>query len=474
MADTPTTLFLAGILPASKARALKALPQVRPEMLSGDNERFLYTGICSYIDKYGDLPTQQVMRQVVSAQADAGTASAIWQTYAIACSTAVNDAEFEYAVDELLDAATKRATGEALAVAFEILDSGYQIGSEVVQGHEAAREYLSTKVAEISRAGLSEALVEVDMAADTVSVWQEYHKRKNMPEGAGVKFGIKPLDEHTGGMQRGELVLAAGFTSSGKSMLCVQAAWSAAIEQGKNVYFGTSETSREDITHRLIARHSRLPKFGHPEGLDHSKIRRATLNATEEKILSAVLEDLYYSADYGKLHIAQIPRGATLNYFESRMLLKQHEWGIDLAVNDYLNLLKPEKSRGTQREEASDILKDAKVLATSFGGLGVALLSPWQINRAGHQAAQASQTYSLDSMSEASEAEKSADIVLTLLHNASMDTKRTAMQLLKNRNGALMAKTELAVDYRNSYFAALSGSGGASSGSVLSGGGFGR
>lgn len=477
MAGTPTSLFIAGLFPRSRERALRAAAQVLPEMLSGDHARFLYSAASQYIDKYGDLPTPQVMQQIVGSHNDAGEASAIWQTYAAACSTPVNDAEFDYSVDQLIDNSIRNSTGEALAVAFEIMDSGYQIGSETLHGHDAAREYLSTRMAEISRTGLSEAAAGVDVDKDATAVWEEYFRRKSQPDGEGVKFGIKTLDEHTGGMQRGELVLAAGYTSSGKSMLCVAAAWSAAMEQGKNVYFATSETSREDITNRLIARHSRLPQFGHPEGLDHSKIRRASLNSSEEKIFKAVLEDLHYNTSYGRLHVAQIPRGATLNYLESRMLLKHQEWGIDLAVNDYLNLLKPEKSRGTQREEASDILKDAKVLATSFGGGGVPLLSPWQINRTGHQAAQSSQMYSLDSLSEASEAEKSADLVLTLLHNPSMDAKRTALQVLKNRNGALMAKSELAVDYRNSYFAAL-GSGSAvnasSGGSVLQGGGFGR
>lgn len=441
-------------------------------MLADENSRFLYATATQFLDRYGDVPSHQVIQQFVSHDRDPGAATALWQHYCNASATPVSDSEFAHAVDQLVDNATRNATGEALAVAFEILDSGYTFGTETVHGHDAAREYLASKMTEIARTGAVAGAPEVDVHEDVRNVWDAYHERKNAPASAGIRFGVPALDEPTGGLQKGELALVAGYTHSGKSQFCVSAAWSAAIEQGKNVFYSTSETSRADITNRFIARHSRLPQFGMPEGLDHSKIRRGTLRPEEEKIFGAVLADLHSNPAYGRFHVSQIPRGATLGYLENRMLAKHHEWGIDLAVNDYLNLLKPEKSRGTQREEASDILKDAKTLATSFGDDGVPFLSPWQINRSGYQAAQQSQTYSMDSLSEASEAEKSSDLILTLLHNALMDAKRVTVQMLKNRNGPGMTKTEMAVDYRNAFFGSIAGGG--SGGTILQGGGFGR
>ena len=44
-----------------------------------------------------------------------------------------------------------------------------------------------------------------------------------------------------GGIGRGELVLIVGYTSDGKTSCCVQLAWSAAVEQKKNVVFLTAD-----------------------------------------------------------------------------------------------------------------------------------------------------------------------------------------------------------------------------------------
>lgn len=473
MVSTPTTVFLAGIFPGQRDRLLRVISTVKPEMMADEHSRFLYASAVQFLDKYGDVPSHQVVQQLVSHERDAGEAAALWQHYSSIVSTPVSDAEFAHAVDTLLDTASRNATGEALAVAFEILESGYTFGNDTVQGHDAAREFLASRMTEIAQTGIAGGMAEVDVREDVLNVWKDYHERKNAPTEPGIQFGIPALDEHTGGIQKGELVLVAAYTNQGKSMMCVNTAWSAAVEQGRNVFYSTSETARNDITNRFIARHSRLPQFGMPEGLDSSKIRRSTLNPAEEKVFGAVLEDLRSNPNYGRFHVSQIPRGATLNYVEQRMLQKHHEWGIDFAVNDYLNLLRPEKSRGTQREEASDILKDAKVLATSFAGIGVPFMSPWQINRNGFEAAKVSQVYDMLALSEASEAEKSSDLVLTLLHNSLMDAKRTLLQLLKSRNGAPMNKVELAVDYRNAYFNSI-GTGGSGGGSILQGGGFGR
>lgn len=125
-----------------------------------------------------------------------------------------------------------------------------------------------------------------------------------------------------------------------------------------------------------------------------------------------------------------------------------HNNPLDLLMVDSLNLLSPLSKRGNEREEYNDTLKRAKALATE---LALPLVSPWQITRTAFQAAASSNTYQLASLSDTSEAEKSASQIITLLRPDADDSSVVA-QVLKSRMGETMRPETIYIDYRNSYF----------------------
>ena len=238
---------------------------------------------------------------------------------------------------------------------------------------------------------------------------------------------------------------------------CVQLAWRTAVEQGQNVFFATTETVRHVVMCRIAARHSLHPKFEFPQGLDSILIERGKLSVPEEKIFTAVLQDLKNNDEYGKLHIAQVPRGATLSYVESRMRKHQQDWNIDLFLMDSLNLLKPDARRANEREEMNDILKDSKSLAVSFNdGAGVPIVSPWQMSRDKFSLATNVGFYELGSLSDTSEAEKSPDLIFSHLR-FSDSPKRLKFQALKVRNAAIPPILDLDIDFRCSLLAEATG-----------------
>lgn len=459
---------LAAVFPADKKRFLYCSERLNADHLSDHKAaQALFQIADRFFSHFSELPSAAVVKDVLTKNFEPGMATMIWQVFANACATGVGDSEFYHCVDQILSEVAENATGEAIAVSYQALTQGIDLDGEHLEGHEAARRYLLGRLAAIEQHGLSKAAPEGDVATEAADILQAYLKQKNSPEAVGVQTGFKSLDESSGGLQPGDLMLIAAWTSHGKSMMSVNMAWKAAVKQGKNVYYATSETSRSSIIHRMLALHSRLPQFECPEGLDHTKIRRGSLNGSEEKVLAKVLEDLHYNPAYGKFHVAQVETDATLNSFGVRMLHKHQDWGVDLAVMDYLNLLRPDTKRSTQREEASDILKAAKVLATSFsGGDGVPLVSPWQIGRAAYeQAASGSQRYTLAALSDTSEAEKSSDVIVALWYDHVVNRKKASLQPLKVRNGAVPSPISLDVDYRCAY---LSQSGSAGSTTVSS------
>lgn len=271
----------------------------------------------------------------------------------------------------------------------------------------------------------------------------------------GIKTGVEEIDRKVGGFQPGELVLVIGYSSDGKSSFAVQCAWSAAIEQGKNVVFLTTETLRNQIRRKILSRHSKLPQFGLPDGLNSWDLKSGTLTEDQEHRYQDVVRDLTKNPAYGHLYVAQVPRAATLASIDMRLHRIQRQFSIDFIVLDYLALLTSELRRVTTREELALLLKGAKLLSVNFdNGRGVPFLTPWQVNRESRDRAEQDGRYSLQSTSETSEATNSPDIILSMLAKAENHSRFTdvTMQVLKYRDGETANGIVVETDYATSYF----------------------
>lgn len=247
------------------------------------------------------------------------------------------------------------------------------------------------------------------------------------------------------------LYITEDYLVTHNTQFCCQTAWDAAVMQGKNVFFATSETVRTTVRRRIIARHSRLPQFGLEDGLDSTSLKRGTLSPKQEVALKDIVHDLDTNPNYGKLYICQIPRGATLSYLEARMNRQGAMWEVDLAIMDYVALLKSDRKRSSEREEMNEVIKDTKVFATSFNdGAGVPFVTPWQIRRESHTEALRTGSYGLASLSDTAEIEKSADQILTMLR-VPENPKEVTLQFLKMRDGDIPNPITLRHDFRNAY-----------------------
>ena len=78
------------------------------------------------------------------------------------------------------------------------------------------------------------------------------------------------------------------------------------------------------------------------------------------------------------------------------------------------------------------------------------MVSPWQINKQAYKEALEAQSYTLASLADTSEAEKSPDLVITLLR-PSEESHLGKMQGLKLRDSPKIPPFDVEVDYRNSF-----------------------
>lgn len=407
----------------------------------------------------GGILTRDALLDILKSRFDAGKTALYTETFQILLETKVLDSDFLWSLDQIKELAVEKSTEETIVTAMEIFRTGLEDAKgNMLKGHEDARSYVLERFSFIDHSAQANVAPEGNMRHEGTALSADYASRKaSKAQGklSGVLLGIPEIDRYTQGTQPGDLNLFAAMTGTGKSALVAQAAWSAVVEQGKNVVLFTTETLKDHMRRRIICRHSCLPDFGLREGLNSRDIKNASLSDHDEKIYEEVIGDFTTNPAYGNLQIAQMPRGATIASCEQRLYMYQKKFNVDYVIIDYLRLLSSSRKRNDQREELSLILIEAKELARTFdNGRGFPLNSPWQVSRAQWEVANRNGYYTHAALAETSEASNISDIIITLLAPSDSDSRYLELkaQILKNRDGETASGISVTVDYATSKF----------------------
>jgi replicative DNA helicase len=408
-----------------------------------------------YYDQTADvMPRWDFSDLMKRSHVEPAKAIAYEEAFARLESETVVESSFRYAYRELRRIRAEQITGEALTNGMEILTQGLEVQGEVQEGYEAAWAHLMTEYGRVNQLAAEELVPEGNMMAERDEILADYGAReaaRMAGQAIGIQTGVPSIDKLTNGFQPGDLVLMCGYTSSGKSMLAAQTAHHAAVHQGKNVFFVTSETTRTMTRRRIVARHSLEEKFNYTQGINSNDLKNGTLDSVAKVKFVEVTADLDANGTYGQLYIAQVPHGATLATVEARVLRYATQMPVDMIVIDYLALLKSARERQSDTQEFTSLLKDAKLLATSFDrGRGVVVVSPWQMNRSKYDEAKKTGYYTLGALSDTSEAEKSPDVLVSMLRFDD-DASKVRVQLLKNRDGEVGHGFMLDARFANTY-----------------------
>lgn len=362
----------------------------------------------------------------------------------------IDEVDFRASVAFLEEEYKRNKLGVGLADAMEILTSGTHKKNELVYGVDPAVESLYMTIAEIERVS-NGVMPEGNVFEERGALVRELEEGNALNR---VLTGIRPLDEMTyGGVGMGELWLIAAYAGVGKTFFCANLAYHLAMVEKQNVVYLTAETLRSQVRQRMLIRHSHHPKFGIPNGLSSSLLKKHSPQnpqMTPEQLSQylSVIEDFtdVGDEDRGILHVAQIAMGSKISTIHAKLNKLNNAFPVDVVVVDSLDLLSPEVRRSTNREELNDILASAKLLATSFdNGRGIRLISPWQTSRSSWQEARETGRYTKAAMAETSEAERKADLILALLEDKNNMFKLKA-QPLKFRDSEAR-DFELNIDY---------------------------
>ncbi|HST04491.1 MAG TPA: replicative DNA helicase [Chloroflexia bacterium] len=239
----------------------------------------------------------------------------------------------------------------------------------------------------------------------------------------GVRTGYHDLDEATGGLQKSDLLIMAARPGVGKTSLSLGIAHNAA-SFGSRVGVFSLEMSREQLVQRLLAVET---------GVDSQRLRLGYLNDEEWQLVSDAI---------GRM--AQMPifiddsAGLTIHEIRSKSRRLEAEWGVDLLVIDYLQLMQGSARRDANRvQEVSEISRGLKVLARE---LNIPIIACAQLSRAVES--RTNHIPMLSDLRESGSIEQDADIVMFIhreeMYNPDTEKKGIAeLHIAKHRNGPL-------------------------------------
>jgi replicative DNA helicase len=245
-----------------------------------------------------------------------------------------------------------------------------------------------------------------------------YHKKSHI---TGIPTGFNDFDLKTAGLQKGDLIIAAGRPSMGKSAFVTSIAEYAAVEEKIPIGFFSLEMSKEQLMHRFLCSQAKV---------DMHKLRTGFLAPSEWPILTSAA---------GKLSEAPIfiDDTAAISIFELRSKarrLKAHH-NIQLIIVDYLQMVRCMRRGDNRQQEISEISQSLKALAKE---LNVPIIAVSQLSRAVES--RTDHKPQLSDLRESGAIEQDADVVVLLLreeyYNPTPENKSIAkIMIAKQRNG---------------------------------------
>jgi replicative DNA helicase len=286
------------------------------------------------------------------------------------------------------------------------------------------------EIYQIAEQGISTGFTAIDRITKTnmTSIEQLQHAGKLV---TGVPSGYDRFDEMTSGFQKQDLIILAARPSMGKTSLMLNIAESMAIpDKGgtKEEFFSVGifslEMSKEQIGLRLLSSEANVSSHLIRAGILSEKNWRDLIEASSRLAKAKIYID----------------DAATSDLIEMRAKARRlkREYGLDVIMVDYLQLISMRGKVESRNQEISQISRGLKALAKE---LDVPLLALSQLSRRPEQRT-GDHRPQLSDLRESGSIEQDADVVFFIyrdeVYNKETEEKGIAEIIIgKQRNGPI-------------------------------------
>ena len=303
------------------------------------------------------------------------------------------------------------ATGEIMQAAYDDKESTHQILDQAEKRLFEATEQRVSNQAVSLREFLDETFQILNSDEHAVS---------------GVPTGYVELDDMTGGLQYGDLIIVAARPSMGKTALGLSMLDAIGIEenQGKGypAVFFSMEMSKLQVAQRMLCSRAHV---------DMTKLRRRRLSEKEKFKIGAAAGVMHDSP----IFVDDTPGMSVMEVrAKARRLKMLHD--IKIVFVDYLQLMYDAAGRENRQQEIAAISRGLKALARE---LNIPVVAMAQLNR--QVEGRSSNRPRMSDLRESGAIEQDADVVM-LLHREEYYLDKSKADRLEEVRG----KAELIID----------------------------
>ena len=422
----------------------------------------LYHLLEAHFREYKEMPSIHYLVQKAEKDGDEGILASLKDVIAEVPYIRSN---YQALLKEKFEQQSKETLQQVIQKTWEAANNGLKVGKKEIKGISSAVEYFIGESRRF-RMGSLDIKTEGNIKSeeDSKEVIDAYKLKKENPLAQlGMYSYLDRIDDTFRGLKPGELMLVAAFVKQGKTILTSNLAY-AGIAQGFNGLFVSLEMNYDEMRDMFYVLHGCHPSwYSHPKykslinKVTYDKVIYGELSSMEQEFFDEIAKDFGTREKFGNLFLYQptealTPSKLEMLAYDYNSRLKDMGQELDFLVVDYVGLMTPDKNDryGDWNIDLNGIIKKLKNLALNFdNGRKLRAISPFQVNRTGHKEAEKNDgKYSLLALSNANEAERSSDTIITTFMTDEMK-KAGLIKIgcLANRRGAQFDPFEAHIEF---------------------------
>ena len=402
-----------------------------PESFYADKHRAIYEAVSAIFTKGDPIDTVSVTSKLKEMDELERIGGASYITELVEAVPAAGNAT--YYADQVYAKATLR---DLIHAADSIAEIGYTDPEALDEALDQAEKLLFAA----TQAPSAQKFRTIGSAL--TEAWERFeHLTENQQEHRGVPTGFNSLDNLLAGLQKSDLIILAARPSMGKTTFALDLARNAAVQAGASVGIFSLEMSDQQLVDRMLAAEA---------GVDSWKLRTGRLsNDQEYESLQSAMTKLHDAP----IHIID-EAGINIVKMRSAARRLKNEHGLDLLIVDYLQLMSPTLTRGSDSmvQQVTEISRSLKILARE---MQVPVLALSQLSRAVEQRGGKPR---LSDLRDSGSIEQDADVVMFIHREDKMNKDKeperpniAEILVEKHRNGPV-GMAELYFDDRHVRF----------------------
>lgn len=428
MQNNLDTLILAYAL-KEKTFAMEISNSVSEQYLMPQH-RWLYNAITSHFTnpKFREIPSKNIINEFIEHNFEPEDHEKHKVLYDQAVSTEIDPKEFTWHFDKLKKRYNEQLQRKCIQEAIKVIKTADE------ESLDKVNQLMRQTVVNIDSIYRRESYEEGSLDESAKKRAEYYNLVEANPELAqGILTGFSEFDRITNGLHQGELMIIAGATGTGKSVVMHNIAVNAylngndptqpvelAVKKGFNVLYFSLEMPKSSMERRVDS------CMG---DLFYNQIRDGALDKEAKEKYFKVLK--FQSKYEGKFHIVDMPKGATAREIELKYLeMCETKFKPDIVFVDYVGIMSPNDAGDSDWLALGKIAADMHEFARTYD---IPVITGSQVNRLKDPT---KQRYGTDRVARSDMVTNNANIIVQIGCRDDEDTRTDMpMYITKMRDG---------------------------------------